>query len=555
MSTPAETETLASTGRRARPSLFFRTPEAAPVGQSEPGASWSWPVRFSVLLVMAGGFVLLGGAALDVNLEEARLGMASYERLGAMGQVFGGWEPSIWIGRLLPSWLWAWGEGGIPTANSVRWPSAIAGALIGMILARRAAVALGGRVGVLMGLCWFGTFGLIDHSALTGLDLIGGLWVVAALDRLMSRGSDLAAGTYAALAFLCAGWPPLAVVGLAAIVQGGAGASLRGKLLVPPAVAAAGWSWWCLSSAPTEAWAAALALPLTEGPAWMLLPGVLLAGLPWSPIAGLVACKSVREGLDASGRGFLTSWLQIMGASLVAGTVVPGLAASARVPALAGCALASAVVCDRILAGATSPKVRRAFLGIVLVMSLAWCVTAILGGGYLAAAVAYYRVVAVTLIVLGVPAAALAVVAAAYGNPRGSWLALVALAVFLKLSYWGYYAPEWNYRFSQGPWGRAIGQWVPPRWPIYVAHAWPADLAFATERHVYQLVSPQHLAYVQGQPKYVLLLDSEFQNWPENAPKLLNVTQFQDEFGGVRVLARTEGESPWDHPVPSRHVE
>jgi hypothetical protein len=550
----AETETRPSAGRRIRPSLFLK---AAPDGQPEPGpgASWSWPVRFSVLLAMAGGFVLFGGAALDLNIDEARIGMAAYERLGPIGRVFGGFEPSIWVGRLLPSWLWAGGEGGIPTANSVRWPSAIAGVLIGMVLARRAAVTFGGQVGVLMGLCWLGSIGLMDHSALTGLDLLGGLWVVLALDRMLSKGADLAAGAFAALALLCSGWPPLALIALVSIVQGRAGAWLGWKLLVPPAIAAAAWSAWCLSTVPTEAWAAALALPLTEGPAWMLLPGLFLAGLPWSPIAGLVASKSIRDGLDERGRGLLNGWLQVAGASVVAGTVIPGLAASARVPALAGCALAAAIVCERVLTGGVSPKVRRAFVGIVLMLALAWSVVVILGGGYLAAAVGYYRFLAVTLILVGVPTTALAVFSATRGNARGTWLTLVALAVFLKLSYWGYLAPEYNYRFGQGPWGRAIGQWVPPRWPIYVAHAWPADLAFATERHVYQLVSPQHLAYLQGQPKYVLLLDAEFENWPENAPNLLKVTQFQDEFGSLRVLARTEGKTPWDLPVPSRHSE
>ncbi len=550
MSTLSDTETLPGISRRARPSLFFKADKTA-LG----GDPWSWPMRFLALGVMAGGFVLFGGAALDLSGDEARLGMAAYEHLSPIGQVFGGLEPSIWIGRLLPSWVWASFEGGIPTVHSVRWPSAIAGMVIGMILARRAALSLGGRVGVLMGLCWFGSIGLMDHSALTGLDLIGGVWVVAALDRLTSKGADFAAGTYAALAFLCAGWPPVALIALATIVQGRSGVSLGWRLLVPPALAAVGWSAWCLSTAPAEAWAAALALPLTQGPAWLLLPGLIVAGLPWSPVACLVASRSVRSGLDARGRTLLTGWLQILGASLVAGTVVPGLAASARVPALASCALASAVVCDRILAGTASTKVRRAFLGIVLLFSLAWSVVVILGGGYLAAAIGYYRFLAVTMIIVSVPAVALAVFSATRGNARGSWLALVALTVFLKLTYWGYYAPELNYRFAQGPWGRAIGQWVPPRWPIYVTHAWPADLAFATERHVYQLVSPQHLTYVQGQPKYLLLLDPEFENWPENAPKVVKVTQFQDEFGGRRVLARTEGPTPWNLPVPSRHSE
>ena len=63
----------------------------------------------------------------------------------------------------------------------------------------------------------------------------------------------------------------------------------------------------------------------------------------------------------------------------------------------------------------------------------------------------------------------------------------------LKLAHWGYYAPEWNYRLSQGPWGRAIGQWLPRKWPLYTVHDWPPDLAFFIGRPVRQLPSPRFL--------------------------------------------------------------
>ena len=43
---------------------------------------------------------------------------------------------------------------------------------------------------------------------------------------------------------------------------------------------------------------------------------------------------------------------------------------------------------------------------------------------------------------------------------------------------------------SQGPWGRAVGQWVPPNWPLYVVHAWSDDLLFHTERPVRQIAAP-----------------------------------------------------------------
>ncbi|MBV8677885.1 MAG: hypothetical protein JO355_12055, partial [Planctomycetaceae bacterium] len=46
-------------------------------------------------------------------------------------------------------------------------------------------------------------------------------------------------------------------------------------------------------------------------------------------------------------------------------------------------------------------------------------------------------------------------------------------------------------------------------------------------------------------PRFVLLLASEFEHWPKDAPALIPVARFQDERGGTRVLARTEGEFSW----------
>src|SRR4051794_20092863 len=98
---------------RARPSSLLR-PDQIRVTTIEPQASgvfWNWPRRFAVLVALATGFVLLGGARLDLGLTESRLGLAAQESLGPLGQVFGGWDPSIWVGRLVPSLLWSWGEG------------------------------------------------------------------------------------------------------------------------------------------------------------------------------------------------------------------------------------------------------------------------------------------------------------------------------------------------------------------------------------------------------------------------------------------------------------
>ena len=36
-------------------------------------------------------------------------------------------------------------------------------------------------------------------------------------------------------------------------------------------------------------------------------------------------------------------------------------------------------------------------------------------------------------------------------NSRRGLVTLIVIAVGLKLAHWGYYVPEWNYRYSQGP--------------------------------------------------------------------------------------------------------
>ena len=530
-----------------RPSAFLR-----PDRNRDPAHStefWTQPRRVAVLAMVAAFFVVLFGGSLDLGESESRLGLAAQESLGPFGQVFGGWDPSIWVGQLIPSLAWAWGEGFMPTIASIRWPAVIAGIAIGFVLSRRSALILNGRAAILIGICWYGSLGLIDRSSSTGLDLITGLWMVAAIDRILSRGSDLTAGCWLSLAFLCGGWPPVALVALATVVIGRSGSAFSWRLLTPSAVVAAAWSAWALKVAPAEAWAAALTMPLTQKPAWLLVPAVFSIGLPWSPLAAIMLSRPVRASLTPKGRALVLGWLQVAGACLLAGTLVPGLATAASVPALAALAIASGAACDRMLAGVDAPGARRWFLGCTVAIGLLWALIVSVGGGYLTAAVAYYRPVSIALILISVPVACLAVWAASRRNLRASWLAVFTLAICFKLAHAGYYVPEWNYRMSQGPWGRAIGQWVPPKWPIYTTMAWRADLAFATERPVHQLLSPRHLQYQPGEARYVLLHAAEFENWPENALKLNKVAEFRDEFDARRVLARTEGPLPWTRPV------
>ncbi len=109
------------------------------------------------------------------------------------------------------------------------------------------------------------------------------------------------------LAFLMGGWPPVVLILLAVIVIGGSEAGFSPRLLVPPALPrrSPGRS-GPLSSASTEAWAAALALPLTERPDWWLGPGgagprfaVLPAGRPGAQPA---ASRKLERRGPADGR-------------------------------------------------------------------------------------------------------------------------------------------------------------------------------------------------------------------------------------------------------------
>jgi hypothetical protein len=516
-------------------------PVSAPAALERPLARW-W---FWLGLVSLGAaFVLLGAGNLDLGLAESRLGLAAREAFGPLGQVYGGWEPSVWPAQLAASKLWAWAEGGAPSSGAVRWPAAIAGVLIGIMLARRAAGRLGGRAGLFVALCWFGTVALLDRSAGGAIDLVGALALVAALDRLLGRGADTVAGLWAALAFLGGGWPPVALLGLATIVIGKPGSMLSLRLAWPPLLAAAGWSAWALVQARPEVWAAALALPLTQPPAWTLSLATVALGLPWSPLVLLMAAPSVRQTLPQPGRTLVIEWLQVSGACLLAGSLVPGLAWSALVPAVAGLGVAAGCVCEAIWAGSLrgtlGPRARRAFLSLAVVLVVLWVAIAVVQGTYLAAAVSYYRPISILLVSLAAGLGGLVLSAAWKAHPRTAILAIAGVALCLKIAYSGIYVPEWNYRKSQGPWGRAIGQWVPPNWPIYTVHNWPTDLAFATDRPVRRLDDPHLLAFKSPyRSQFVLLHPAEFDHWPSNAPPLVLVRRFQDERGDDRVLART----------------
>ncbi len=498
-----------------------------------------------VFVAAAVGFVIIGGGNLELGPTEAKLGLSAVEPLGPFGQSLGGWDPGVWVGSVIPSRIWATASG-MWNAAIVRWPAVIAGIVIGLFLVRSMRKAMGPRSACLMAVCWFGGVALIDRSADAGLDLVAGLGTILSLNRLLTKGSDWVAGLCASWAFLAGGWPPLALIGLAIVVLGRSGTSISFKMIIPIVVTVVGWSIWALAATRAEVWASALSLPLTQESAWTLALGVFGLGLPWSPFALLGFSRGIRETWTFEGRPYLVGWGQVALASLIVGTIIPGLASAATMPALAGLAIVAAASLESVLSTELSQAARGWLHAMTLAIVIGWTVLVLIWGGQLAMTVAYYRPVAITLIAIAIGTATVALSSAWLGDRRGTVAALLLVAISFKLAHFGHHVPEWNYRHSQAPWGRAIGQWVPQKQPIYVLHGWPADLVFAIGRPVRQLADPRLLPDRPGpSPKFVLLLKSEFDHWQDKWPKVISVARFEDESGEVRVLARTDGPFSW----------
>jgi hypothetical protein len=499
----------------------------------------------AVFVLTVIGFVIIGGGNLELGPIEAKIGNSAVEPLGPYGQTLGAWEPSVWVGTVLPSRLWNLASG-MWDAAIVRWPSVIAAILCGFALVRSCKLTTNARTAILASFAWFGAIAVIDRSADAGLEMIAGLGTILALNRIVTKGSDWLAGLFAGWAFLAGGWPPIAMIGLAVLVLGRSGSSLSYKLILPIVATIGGWSTWALMTSKAELWASALSLPLTQSSAWTMALSVAGLALPWSPIAALGLFQSIRDRWSIGGRLYLVGWGQITLASLIAGTIIPGLASAATLPALAGLAVVAAGSLDAILAGPISSKAK-AWLNVTsLLVVVGWTTIALLYGGQLALAVGYYRSIAITLIAIAIGTTTIAVSSAWLGDRRGTVAALVLVAISFKLAHFGYHVPEWNYRHSQAPWGRAIGQWVPYQYPIQVLHAWPSDLVFSIGRPVRHVVDPRLIPGLPGpNPKFVLLLQSEFDHWLDKWPKIEKVAKFEDEFGDTRVLARTEGPFSW----------
>ena len=204
---------------------------------------------------------------------------------------------------------------------------------------------LGTRAGLCFGLCWFGCLGVIDHSAGTGLDFLSGLAIVAAVDRLLSRGSDWVAGIWTAAGLpdgrMAARRPDLADRDRDRPKGGGVLAAAphsarrgRTRLVALGPVARPRPRPGPLRST----------LPLTERPSWGLGPRDAGCGLAVEPLGRRWrSAGRLRESWSNPGRRMMAGWVQASLACAVAGTIVPGLAQAARVPALAGLLMTAAL--------------------------------------------------------------------------------------------------------------------------------------------------------------------------------------------------------------------
>jgi len=553
----------------------------SPTTSAGPGLSLGWSALALGLLSL---FVLIGAGNLDLNSQEARLGLAVAEPIGPLGQVYGAYDPKLLFGRVFASQAWAYFHGGAPTAAALRWPAAIAALLTACVLARGAAARLGGYAALCVAFACAGSVAWIDRSdvglgLLDGLlaniiyqvtgsaalmqrpiapqvDFVSGLFVVAALSRLLNRGGDWKTGVWTSLSFLSGGWPAVAIVLLPAIVIGKPQSAPKLRWLWPVVLAIAVWTFWMLSVAPTEALAGALAWPLTRPPAWSLVLWAVAYSMPLGTFALLQLSPEVRAGLNEEARGWLSRWAMAMGSILLAGTFVPGLGDSARLPLIAGIVVMSVASITALLGswGVLSRSLRISAITLGALVAIPACVFGIPALGYLAASVPYYRPVAFILIFLLLATTWAWLISTRALTARFLIATMAMTCIALKIVWFGLHVPEWNYRASQGPWGRAIGQWMPRTTTLYSINPsafvagqkpvdrWPADLAFAVGRRVRQLPAPGALTLEPGPgPHFLLLSPEEFDRWPEKASAILRVRDLQDQFGRTRVLARTQG--------------
>ena len=510
--------------------------------------------RVSVLVLLAGCLQVTGVVNRDVSLDEARIGLSALERPGPFGQVFGGWEPSILPGQVLPSsFLYQiLGEAWSGWSGLVLWPGSVALIALTVMLARQSQKLFGPGSGLLTILFLSGSSLFMELPGGMMAHAITGFFTVASLAWALTRGSNWTSGVLAAIAVFSGGWPALALIVVPIMIMGRQGAYLSLPLLVPPISAFAAWSVWALKVAPSVVWAQAIAAPLRQSPGWAAFPWVLLMLLPGLGLAVAALSGSLRASWTPAARSWTIAWAQVGLVASLLGVFVPGMAPVAWFLLAASVAVtATGVTRSFLTSSRVGPRMTRLIFGVAIMANLLWAALALPRLVFVAASMGYYQELAVISGLLTAFAVAFALVGAWEGRRRWCVASFVGLTFAIKVAHAGIYVPEREYRIGQGPWAHAVGQWVPPRFPIYTVHTWPADFAFDLCRPVKQLVAAQWLGLVDTpHPRHVLLLKAEFDHWPADAPAIEKIREFEDERGGVRVLAKTTGQPvPWN-PAP-----
>ena len=200
---------------------------------------------FPVLVVLASiVFPIFGGGNIEPGPKEGKLGMTAWGKLGPYGEVYGGWEPSLLPGKVLPTKVWSLLVGGAPTDASLRWPLVVAALAAGAVLSIASLRASGKSSAFWTTVCWMTSVGLMELSETLDLDMLVGVWTIAAVSRINAKSADFWAGVLAGMAFLAGGWPPLAVCLIACVVLGKRSSIVSFWYFVPQAAIVGLWSLW-----------------------------------------------------------------------------------------------------------------------------------------------------------------------------------------------------------------------------------------------------------------------------------------------------------------------
>ncbi len=497
-------------------------------------------------------FLIWGATGLEIGSQEARLGMAAREAFGPVGQSFGGLDPGIYPGPVALIQAFSIIEEWKPAQESIRWTSVICAGLIGIALTLRSEWKTGKTAALAVAFCWFTSLALLHRSGELGIDFYLGAGLVLALnDTIANRGQlRLRSGIYTSIAFLCGGLAPVILVVAASIIICRSSSGLRPLFLSIVIATIGGWSAWALNEISAEAWAAAIALPVVFRSGSSFPTIVMILCLPMVLAVPAFFSQNLRNRWSESTREYTSNWWTVACACLFVGTVLPQFSRATLLPIIAGCAVvaghvwATAWQSRQFASLGLAGKWLNYSGGLLLVATTALLIPA---GIYLSMAIPYYRWSSLACVVLSIASIALYFAGNYAGKSRQVILSLVVLAVCLKMAHTAIYVPEWNYRRGQGPWGRAIGQWVPADWPIYTLHGWPTDLAFATGHNFRQITAPRFLPgqdrSPDGRPVFILLHPADFERWPKTAAPIRKVFEFHDQSGfSSKILARTGGE-------------